>query len=108
MPKPEKHVFVCVQNRPPGHPRPSCGQKNCAEVAEEFYWNLQQRQLFNRVQITTTGCLGPCNAGPSVLVYPEGVMYGGVTKADVAVIFDEHLQDNRPVERLLMPKEFWG
>lgn len=108
MPKPEKHVFVCVQNRPAGHPRPSCGQKNCAEVAEEFYWYLQQRQLFNQVQITTSGCLGPCSEGPSVLVYPEGVMYGGVTKADVAEIFDTHLQNNRPVERLLMPKEFWG
>ena len=75
MPKPEKHVFVCVQNRPAGHPRPSCGQKNCAEVAEEFYAQLQARQCFEKIQVTTSGCLGPCSEGPSVLVYPEGVMY---------------------------------
>ena len=80
MPRPEKHVFVCVQNRPPGHPRPSCGQKNCTEVAEEFYWQLQQTQLFDKVQISTTSCLGPCSEGPTVLVYPEGVMYGGIKK----------------------------
>ncbi|MGD2118577.1 MAG: (2Fe-2S) ferredoxin domain-containing protein [Chromatiales bacterium] len=108
MPKPEKHVFVCVQNRPLGHPRPSCGQKNCAEVAEEFYMQLQQKQLFDKVQVTTTSCLGPCSEGPSVLVYPEGIMYGGVTKQDVAEIFEAHLQNNQPVERLQVAKEFWG
>jgi (2Fe-2S) ferredoxin len=108
MPKPQKHVFVCVQNRPLGHPRPSCGQKNCAEVAEEFFWHLQQRQLFDKVQVTTTSCLGPCSEGPSVLVYPEGVMYGGVSKQDVATIFDEHLQNDQPVERLQVSTEFWG
>ena len=108
MPRPEKHVFVCVQNRPLGHPRPSCGQKNCAEVAEEFFWHLQERQLFEKVQVTTTGCLGPCSEGPSVLVYPEGVMYGKVQKSDVSEIFEQHLQNGKPVERLLMAEEFWG
>lgn len=108
MPRPEKHVFVCVQSRPLGHPRPSCTQKNCAEVAEEFFWHLQERQLFDKVQVTTTSCLGPCSEGPSVLVYPEGVMYGGVKKADVARIYDEHLINGKPVESLLVSKEFWG
>lgn len=107
MPRPEKHVFVCVQNRPLGHPRPACSQKNCAEVAEEFFWHLQERQLFDKVQVTTTSCLGPCNEGPTVLIYPEGVMYGGVKKADVATIYDEHLQNDKPVESLLVSKEFW-
>jgi len=108
MAKPEKHIFICTQSRPSGHPRSSCGQKNCGEVADEFYWHLQERQLFDKVRVTTAGCLGPCSEGPSVLVYPEGVMYGGVSKEDVAAIFDQHLENDRPVERLLMSSEFWG
>lgn len=108
MAKPQRHLFICVQNRPAGHPRPSCSQKGCAEVAEEFYWQHQQRQLFGTVQITTTGCLGPCSEGPSVLVYPEGVMYSRVTKADVTTIIEEHLQQGQPVERLLADPAFWG
>lgn len=107
MPRPEKHVFICTQSRPLGHPRPSCSQKGCAEVADEFFWQLQNRQLLGKVQVTTTGCLGPCSEGPSVLVYPEGVMYGGVSKNDVARIFDEHLQNDQPVESLRMSAEFW-
>jgi 23S rRNA (cytosine1962-C5)-methyltransferase len=50
----------------------------CAAVYEEFLWQLQQRNLFASVQVTATGCMGPCSEGPSVLVYPEGVMYGKV------------------------------
>ena len=107
MPRPEKHVFVCMQNRPEGHPRPACAHKNCAEVAEAFYAKLQETQLFDKIQVTTSGCLGPCSEGPSVLVYPEGIMSGGVGKDDVTEIFSEHLQNDRPVERLLVSKELW-
>ena len=108
MPRPEKHVFVCTQSRPPGHPRSSCGDRGCNAVYEEFLWQLQNRNLFNKVQVTATGCMGPCGEGPSVLVYPEGVMYGGVGKDDVADIYEQHLENGEPVERLLMTSEFWG
>jgi (2Fe-2S) ferredoxin len=108
MPKPLKHVFVCTQSRPPGHPRSSCGERGCNTVFEEFLWHLQQRNLYNQVQVTATGCLGPCSEGPNVLVYPEGVMYGRVGKDDVAEIYASHLEGGVPVERLLMMPEFWG
>jgi (2Fe-2S) ferredoxin len=106
MPKPEKHVFICVQNRGPGHPRGSCMQSGCGEVFEEFAFEAQQRNLNNRIAFTTTGCLGPCN-GPHVLVYPEGVMYGRVTKDDVKAIVEEHLLGGTPVARLQVPPEVW-
>ncbi|MGB0747238.1 MAG: (2Fe-2S) ferredoxin domain-containing protein [Magnetospiraceae bacterium] len=108
MPKPEKHVFVCTQSRPPGHPRGSCSAHNCAEVFEEFLAQWQSRNLFESVLVTSTGCMGPCSLGPSVLVYPEGVMYGGVTKADVTEIFEQHLVGDKPVDRLRVPAEVWG
>jgi len=108
MPKPDKHVFVCVQNRSQGHPRGSCGEKNCVSVMEKFLSEVQKRMLFDKISVTNTGCLGPCNNGPSVLVYPEGVMYGGITTDDVEEIFDKHLVGNESVESLMVPKEIWG
>lgn len=108
MPKPEKHVLVCTQARPNGHPRGSCGEKGCLEVMEEFLLQLQNRDLYDKVAVTNTGCLGPCGIGPNVLVYPEGVFYQGVNKADVAEIFDQHLAGGEPVERLLAPADIWG
>ncbi len=107
MPRPQKHVFVCATQRPPGHPRGSCAQKGCAEVSDEFMFQYQQRQCFDKVMVTTCGCIGPCGQGPNVLVYPEGVLYSGVSKDDVAAIFDEHLLGDQPVERLRAPADMW-
>lgn len=107
MPRPAKHVFVCTQQRPPGHPRGSCAQPGSGEVFDAFLAALQRRNLFGGLQVTATGCLGPCSNGPSVLVYPDGVMYGGVSKADVAEILDRHLLGGEPVERLQVPVELW-
>lgn len=107
MPRPEKHVFVCTQNRPQGHPRGSCASSGCAEVMNVFMDEIQTRNLFDKIGLTNTGCMGPCTMGPSVLVYPEGVMYGRVTKDDVKTIIDEHLLGGQPVARLRVPAEVW-
>ncbi len=107
MPKPEKHVFVCTQSRPQGHPRGSCSSSGCAEVMNEFMNEIQAQNLFEKIALTNTGCLGPCMMGPSVLVYPEGVMYGKVTKEDVKTIIQQHLLEGKPVEKLQVPAEVW-
>ncbi len=107
MPRPEKHVFICTQNRPQGHPRGSCGAKGCADVMNEFMNEIQSRNLFEKIALTNTGCMGPCMFGTNVLVYPEGVMYGNVTKEDVKTIIDEHLLGGKPVEALKVPPEVW-
>lgn len=46
------------------------------------------------------GCLDACEYGPSLVVYPDEVWYGGVTVADVPEIIEEHIIGGRPVERL--------
>lgn len=107
MPRPVKHVFVCTQNRSEGHPRGSCGAKGCADVINEFMAEIQAKNLFDKIALTNTGCLGPCMVGPSVLVYPDGVMYGQLSKDDVKTIVDQHLVGGSPVESLLVPDEVW-
>ncbi len=108
MPKPEKHVFLCQQARPAGHPRGSCSERGCAEVGETFWFEMQERNLFGRFAVTNTGCFGPCGLGPNILVYPDGVLYTGVSKDDVSAIIEEHLLGGTPVERLLAPAEVWS
>jgi (2Fe-2S) ferredoxin len=45
--------------------------------------------------------------GPSVLVYPEGVMYGNLKKEDVKTIIEQHLLGGEPVSSLMVPAEIW-
>lgn len=108
MPKPLKHVFVCVQHRAEGHPRGSCSQQGCAEVMNAFLGEVQKRNLFDKIAVTNTGCLGPCGFGTSVLVYPDGIMYGKVSQGDVPVIIEQHLLGGQPVEHLQVPEFVWG
>ncbi|WP_066341613.1 (2Fe-2S) ferredoxin domain-containing protein [Azohydromonas lata] len=107
MAKPLRHVFVCSQQRPPGHPRGSCAAKGASPLLQAFWGELQKRQAYDKIAITYSGCLGPCDNGPNVLVYPEGVLYSGVSAADVTEIFDSHLEGGQPVERLLAEAGTW-
>ena len=107
MPKPVKHVLVCVQSRPPGHPRGSCGERGCAAVYQRFMDEFQARNLWTSHLLTNTGCLGPCGSGPTVLVYPDSIMYSGVGPDDVPELIERHLVANEPVERLRTAPVVW-
>ncbi len=107
MPHPARHVFVCSQQRPPGHPRGSCSAQGSGPVLQAFWGELQKRQAHERVAITYSGCLGPCDGGVNVLVYPEAVLYQRVTPDDVTEIFDQHLDKGEVVARLQAPAAVW-
>lgn len=97
------HLFVCENRRPDGDPRGSCAAKGSAEIREALKAELKRRGLKGIVRANAAGCLDACAHGPSLVVYPEGVWYGGVTAADVTEIVESHVVHGRPVERLLIP-----
>jgi (2Fe-2S) ferredoxin len=96
----ERHVFVCENRRPPGHPKGCCAERNAAAVAGRLRELAFEAGLKGRVRINSAGCLGHCERGLTLVVYPEAVWYGNVTPADVEEIFREHVLGGRPVERL--------
>jgi (2Fe-2S) ferredoxin len=72
------------------------------ELVAAFKKLIKDRGLNTEIRAQRTGCLEACEAGPSIVVYPEGIFYSRVQLSDVEEIVTEHLQNNRPVERLLM------
>ena len=107
MPKPERFVFVCTNQRPPGHPRGSCGQKGAREVIARLDKLFQEKDLYSRIRLVPTGCLGPCMEGPIVAVYPDDVWYKELTPDDVEEIVNQHLIEGNPVERLVLKEQDW-
>ena len=96
----ERHVFVCLNSRPAGAPRPSCTTDGTSEILTQLQQSAKAAGLAGRVRINKAGCLDQCEHGPTLVVYPEAVWYGNVTPADAAEIVQEHLVNGRPVERL--------
>ncbi len=105
MPRFKRHLFICVNERPPGHPKGCCREKGSEELAAAFKSALAQRGLNREIRANKSGCLDACAFGPSVVVYPEGIWYGRVTREDVEEIVERHLVGGEPVERLRIYKE---
>jgi len=96
----EKHIFVCENKRPEGHPKGCCADKNSVEVRALFKNRLKQLGLSTEIRANASGCLDACEHGVTVVVYPEQVWYGEVTIDDVEEIIQQHLINNRPIDRL--------
>ena len=102
MAKFEKHIFICGNQRPPGHPRGCCDPRAEAALQKLFKQKLAERGLKGRVRANQSGCLDQCEHGPNLVVYPDAVWYGGVTVADLDEIIDCHIIGGKPVGRLLL------
>jgi (2Fe-2S) ferredoxin len=100
MPPFERHLFVCGNRREDGHPRGCCDPSGAEALHKAFKQALAERGLQRRMRANRSGCLDQCEHGPTVVVYPDAVWYGGVTSSDVAEIVDQHLVGGQPVARL--------
>ena len=96
-----KHVFICTNQRPEGA-RVSCGESHGLELVAAFKKLIKDKKLNTEIRAQKAGCLEACEAGPSIVIYPEGVFYSNVQVTDVEEIVSEHLENDRPVERLKM------
>ena len=47
---------------------------------------------------TKADCLRVCEQGPVLLVWPDGIWYGGVTPERVRRILEEHVIGGQPCE----------
>jgi (2Fe-2S) ferredoxin len=101
----EKHIFICCNQREPGHARGSCNPAGDDYLQKAFKKALAERGLNRRVRANKSGCLDQCEHGPTVVVYPDTVWYGGVTEADIDEIIDRHIVGGTPVARLRLPDE---
>lgn len=96
----KRHVFVCTNERPPGHPRGCCKEKNSEGLLNTLKSEAAQAKLGPSVRIQKAGCLDHCEQGAALVVYPEGIWYGDVTPEDAQEIVQSHFVRGEPVKRL--------
>jgi len=87
------HVLICGGT--------GCTSSGSATIQDKFDEELKRLKLEKEVKVVKTGCFGLCEAGPIVIVYPEGAFYSHVKIEDVTRIAEEHLLKGRIVRDLL-------
>jgi (2Fe-2S) ferredoxin len=102
----DRHIFMCNNVRPEGHPRGCCMAR--AEEAGGFdklrgYARAKAQQMgIQNVRFNAAGCLDRCEYGPNMVIYPEGVWYTFKSQADIDEILETHLKNGGRVERLML------
>lgn len=77
-------------------------EKGSAQVRELLKAELQKRGLAKIVRTNNAGCLDACEHGVAMVIYPDGIWYGGVTVNDVPEIIDRTIVDGEVIQRLLI------
>ncbi len=97
-----KHVLLCTNQKPTGK---TC----CANSGGDDYFHYMKTKLIeldmhgpDKIRVSKSGCLGRCNSGPCIVIYPEGVWYSYSSLADIDKIIEEHLLANTEVKELLI------
>jgi len=98
----QNHLFICCNQRDSDHPRCCCGDARGSEIRSWFKEDLKKYGLLKTVRANRSGCLEACEAGPAVVVYPDGIWYKIEAREDVTEIVKSHLKNGTPVQRLML------
>jgi NADH:ubiquinone oxidoreductase subunit F (NADH-binding)/Pyruvate/2-oxoacid:ferredoxin oxidoreductase delta subunit len=86
------HVLVSVD--------PECINRGAHELIDALHDELVMQGLIEEVQVLETSRIGdPAAFGPDMMVYPEGIHYGKLTRDDIPYLVQEHFLKGRPVEK---------
>lgn len=96
----QRHVLICVG---PDCCDPEVGQAAWQELKNE----IKQNDLAKgegACYRSKVGCLRICAHGPTMVVYPEGTWYHGMTADRIPQFVQQHLIDGKPIEEWIFAR----
>jgi (2Fe-2S) ferredoxin len=81
------HIFVCTNDR--NGERISCADGNGADIRIALKKEVNRRGWKGKVRVSQCGCLGLCQKGPNVILYPQKIWFSGVLESDAPGIISE-------------------
>ncbi|MBC7130950.1 4Fe-4S binding protein, partial [Candidatus Bathyarchaeota archaeon] len=86
-------IVICIST--------GCQALGAQDVLEAFKEELKNQGLEDKVDVKCSGCLGFCEGGPRVVIYPGGIYYFRVKPSDVPLIISKTLLNNEVLSHLL-------
>lgn len=90
------HLFVCTNIRDSG--RAACGDHGTADLKATIKAEISNRGWKGTVRVSESGCLGVCEEGPNIMVYPQQLWFSAVSAEDLSTILKtvEDILENEP------------
>ncbi|MEK6936456.1 MAG: (2Fe-2S) ferredoxin domain-containing protein [Nanoarchaeota archaeon] len=85
----KRHIFVCINDK---ENEECCAKKNSEQILKILRQHVNENGLMSLYNITKTKCLGHCLEGPTIAVYPEGLIFKKVSIEDTQKIINEFLK----------------
>lgn len=85
-----RHVFLCTGPT-------CCSPEEGTRAWEALKQELKSRGLLPSCYRTKVGCLRICCQGPTMVVYPDGTWYHGMTAEKIPQFVQQHLVEGKPV-----------
>jgi (2Fe-2S) ferredoxin len=82
----QTHLFVCTKTR--GDQRKSCGDGDNPDLKNILKDDVKKRGWKPAVRVSEASCLGVCDAGPNIMIYPQKIWLSEVTLADIPGILE--------------------
>ncbi len=97
-----KHVFFCTNDREDGSAY--CQRFNARQMRKYVKNRCKELGIHGegQLRINSAGCLGRCNEGPVIVIYPEETWYTYVDEEDLDDIIEQHLVKGEQIKRLML------
>lgn len=80
--KNKKHIFICNHTKTSNSTSSGCGVNHSEELFSYLKSEILKQGLTN-TKVSKSSCLGRCNKGPSLIIYPDNQCYHFDNKADI-------------------------
>ena len=81
----KRHLFICTNLR--DNSKDSCSTKDSALIVKELKTKLRNNELWSKIKVSKSGCLGPCSKGISATLYPDNLLITQITLDDVETLY---------------------
>lgn len=88
----EKHIFFCSNMRTNG--KKSCGQFNAEKLTQYAKILIQPQNIDKKIRVSSSGCLGKCEHGPVMVVYPDNLWFTYNSEKQIEEIISTHIMNN--------------
>ncbi len=82
----KSHLFICAKSR--DGKRKSCGDLGNPELKSVLKDAVKDRGWKGQVRVSESSCLGVCEAGPNIMIYPQQIWLADVSINDVPEIMN--------------------